>query len=105
MDVEYAILRHRQGKLSIIFALANPPPWHSIGVMVDIRPYLPCTVRQLQVKLEIQSYSQFHAAVSGKRPIQPMLAIRISNATGISKSLIRPDLWPPRKSRQSDPAA
>lgn len=80
-----------------VLPLRDPYLWHTFKRMVDLRPLLPYSVRQLLHNLELKSYSQLHAAVSGKRRIPAELAIRIADLTGIPPSVIRPDLWKPKK--------
>jgi DNA-binding transcriptional regulator YdaS (Cro superfamily) len=62
-------------------------------------------IRELQKICGFKSYSQFWCVVTGRSRATAEVAVKIAAATGIPKSTIRPDLWPPRKSRRSDPAA
>jgi len=73
--------------------------------MTDLRPYLTMPIRDLQNRVGFKSYSQFWCIITGRTRATAEVAVKIHNETGIPKSTIRPDLWPPRKSRQSDPAA
>jgi hypothetical protein len=73
--------------------------------MTDLRPLITMPIRELQEKVGFKSYSQFWCIITGRNRATAETAVKISQFTGIPKSIIRPDLWPPRKSRQSDPAA
>ena len=68
--------------------------------MADIRNKLPFSVAELQRLLGWSSYASLHAIVSGKKPCRAELALEIEKATGgaVSRSDLRPDLWPPHLS-------
>jgi DNA-binding transcriptional regulator YdaS (Cro superfamily) len=67
--------------------------------MNDIRPDLRrfCSIAQLQKKLNRSSFSSLNMILSGKRRCPAETAIQIETATNgaITRSMLRPDLWPP----------
>jgi hypothetical protein len=71
------------------------------GGMIDLRPLLKVPIRELQVEMGFKSYSSFWCIITGRKRASAELAVKLSASTGIPKSTIRPDLWPPRKTRQT----
>lgn len=64
--------------------------------MADIRKKLPFSIAELQRRLGRKSYARLHEIVSGKDSCSAELALEIETATGgaVSRSDLRPDLWP-----------
>jgi hypothetical protein len=60
-------------------------------------------IRELQKICGFKSYSQFWCIVTGRSRATAEVAVKISAATGIPKSIIRPDLWPPRAKKPLTP--
>ncbi|HAA04770.1 MAG TPA: Cro/Cl family transcriptional regulator [Syntrophobacteraceae bacterium] len=65
--------------------------------MSDVRHLLPCPITVLKTKLGRKSYARLFEVLSGKVRCPAELAPQIEAATNgaISRSDLRPDLWPP----------
>lgn len=98
----------RLPKLGICAFVLDSAPWgHSMEGMKDIKALLPFPIEELRRRLGRKSYARLHEIVSGKVLCPAELAPQIEAATGgmVSRSDMRPDLWPVHGSTPAEPAA
>ena len=77
------------------------------GMKKDVRSLLPFPIEELRRRLGRKSYARLHEIVSGKVLCPAELAPWIEAATDgkVSRTDLRPDLWPVHGSTPLEPVA
>lgn len=68
---------------------------------MDLKTYVADTTRRVELARLLDTAPEYLYQIgTGRRRAGPKLAMRIEAATGISRSLIRPDIYPPEPKRR-----
>jgi DNA-binding transcriptional regulator YdaS (Cro superfamily) len=61
------------------------------------------SISDLLRRVEMKSYCHLHTVLAGSASCSPQLAVKIEHATSgaITRSMLRPDLWPPEPEKEN----